>query len=173
MKISNASPEEFRELAEFARRTYEHAFGREIGLPALRLHLANNMSDERFKNMLSEDSFYLAHSNDQLVGFAQVGRVDAVYKDYLEEFDCNADELRRLYVEPKLQSQGIGSALIVQVIQSLSPTGGQSVYLTTWEANQGAHKLYIRHGFEKVGQIPEYSSDGTLNGYEHIMHRNL
>ena len=171
MEIFLASTNEHREVAEFARRTYEYAFGHEIGALELRQHLGDNMSDERFRQMVSEDSFYLARSNGQLVGFAQVGPVTTVYEQHLEEFDRDADELRRLYVEPKLQSQGIGSTPIEEVTRSPSPKQARSVYLTTWETNIGAQNLYIRHGFKKVGQIPEYGSDGTLNGYEHIMLR--
>ena len=60
---------------------------------------------------------------------------------------------------------------MVSALESLSASHIHNVYLTTWEANLGAQKLYTKHAFEKVGQIPELGSDGTINGYEHIMLR--
>ena len=50
-------------------------------------------------------------------------------------------------------------------------TNTHTVYVTTWESNHGAQKLYKKYGFERVGKIPEYGSDGSLVGYEHIMLR--
>ena len=32
------------------------------------------------------------------------------------------------------------------------------VYITTWESNFGAQKLYRRFGFTEIGKIPEYAS---------------
>lgn len=41
--MANASLNEFREIAEFARFTYWHAFGREIGFTVLSRYFADKM----------------------------------------------------------------------------------------------------------------------------------
>lgn len=167
-EIARASASDSSELASFARRTYTVAYEDDIGLPAVHQHLTRTMSDEHFRLMLINDEFYVARRDDKLVGFAQVGLVNIDYATQLTEFDPQGSELRRLYVEPSLQSLGIGSALIEATLKQRS-TKAKHVYLTTWETNVGAQRLYRKHGFQKVGQIPEYYADGKLNGYEHIM----
>jgi len=169
MEIVKASPNDFRALGKFARHTYECAYGLEIELTVLYQHLTLNMSDECFQEALAEDDIYLAFSNNQLVGFAQLGQVNSNYEVHLEEFDQDASELRRLYVEPELQRLGIGSTLLSRAVKS----SVHPVYLTTWETNLNAQRFYAKHGFEKIGRIPEYSTVGCLNGYEYIMVRKL
>lgn len=171
MNIEQAQTSQIKELAAFARSTYATAFGEEIGDDKLQKHLIDSMSDQRFKQMMTADTFYLARSGAALVGFAQTGDVDRAYGKYLSEFDHHGAELRRLYVLPDQQSKGIGSALIERVLQDSAVTTTCSLYLTTWESNCGAQKLYRKHNFKNVGKIPEYGGDGKLNGHEHIMLR--
>jgi len=171
MNIVKASSSEFRAVAKFARYAYENANREEIGSTTLRQHLIDKMSDELFKQMLFVDDFYLAYISKLLVGFAQVGGVDSCYAEYLDEFDSAGSEIRRLYVKPELKRRGIGSALMQRSMKELDQVEVQNVYLTTWETNLDAQIFYTQQGFEKIGQIPEFSTDGSLNGYEHIMIR--
>lgn len=173
VKIAEAQSDDLVELATFARATYSTAFGAELGISALQQHLDSRMSDEHFARMLEVDRFYLAHHARQLVGFGQIGSVDCAYANYLDEFDSTGAELRRLYVHRDWQSQGIGSELIRRVLQAPRVLTSNVVYLTTWETNLGAQKLYAAHNFAKRGKIAEYDKDGELVGYEYIMARLL
>ncbi len=171
VKIIEAQRGDLFELAAFARETYSAAFGAELGASALQKHLNSQMSDEHFAQMVEVDKFYLARRGDGLVGFAQMGLVDPTYADYLDEFDATGAELRRLYVRRDLQSRGIGSDLIRQVLCDPLALAASVIYLTTWETNLGAQKLYAKHNFIKLGQVAEYNEGGALTGYEHIMAR--
>ena len=171
MEITKALPSNLSELAEFARSTYSTAFGKEMGLAALNQHLTDKMTDEHFKEMHLADVFYLVRENGELVGFAQVGIVDKTYEKHVADFDPSGRELRRLYVKTEWQSQGIGSELIAKALGDLEMTGIKNAYVTTWETNFGAQRLYRKHGFDKIGEIPEYCGEGKLNGYEYIMVR--
>lgn len=173
MEIIKALPNQHQELAHFARHAYRHAFGDEIGSTALNQHLTQEMSDYYFKKILSVDTVYLALIDSKIVGFAQLGAVDGAYAEHIESFDGPGGELRRLYVEPELQSQGIGSQLMIKTINHLKQMSYRTVYLTTWESNVRAQEFYSRQGFSRVGQYPEYDNDGSLNGYEFIMLREL
>ena len=167
--IRSASPCDLTDLARFARYTYLEAFGSDMDEIALQDHLEKRMSDDLFSEMISTDTFFLAHESNTLVGFLQLGIVDPFYQKFLDCFDIGASEIRRLYVLPARQNAGLGSALLRRGIEELVSTG--SVYVTTWESNTGAQRLYQRFGFSKIGQIPEYNNKGELNGYEHIMVR--
>lgn len=171
VKITEAQSDDLIEIAAFARVTYAAAFGAELGMGALQKHLETQLSDDHFVQMLAVDQFYLARSATELVGFGQIGLVDPAYADYLDEFDVTGVELRRLYVHPDVQSKGIGSELIQQVLRDPMVLISKVIYLTTWESNLGARKLYAMHNFTKLGEIAEYDEDGELNGYEHILAR--
>ncbi len=58
-----------------------------------------------------------------------------------------APVLEKLYVEPAEQNRGIGSALLETRRRSFGRT---SFYLWVFQKNDGARRLYERHGFELV-----------------------
>lgn len=171
LRIRRARQEESPRIASFARRTFADAFGADMGEDALALHFRENMSDARFAAMLRADAFHLASSGDALAGFVQVGRVDPGYRRWVEHLDPDGAEVRRLYVLAERQGQGVGTALLECALRDERVRGADVTYLTTWEANHGAQKLYRAHGFRRVGEIPEYANDGRLNGYEYVMAR--
>ena len=69
---------------------------------------------------------------------------DGVVKGFLH---YGGDEVRRLYVEPVLQGQGIGAALLDYAIQELHVTR-----LWALEKNIRAIAFYARHGFHPNGE---------------------
>lgn len=168
INISVANLSDLKPLAAFARRTYREAYEQDVGKARIDAHLEIQMTDEQFRQMMSRDVFLLAWTSDQLVGFAQLGKVPGSYGDYLREFDLEAGELRRLYVLAEHQGKGIGKKLLYRALED-PLLEHCNVYLTTWEANYGAQALYKSFGFVKVGQIPEENSEGEIEGYEHIM----
>lgn len=64
---------------------------------------------------------------------------DGVVKGFLHH---GGDEVRRLYVEPVLQGQGVGAALLEYAIRELHVT-----HLWALEKNTRAIAFYRRHGF--------------------------
>ena len=172
-RIRLAGEADLAGLAEFARATFSEAFGQDVDRSVLQQHLEEQMSDSRFASMMAQDVFYLACSGDQLSGFVQLGDVAPSYGEHADAFDPAAGEIRRLYVRRELQGRGIGSALLRRALDDDRLCGRGRVYLTTWHANLGAQRLYTRWGFSKVGQIPEFARDGSINGYEHIMVRSV
>lgn len=69
---------------------------------------------------------------------------DGVVKGFLHH---GGDEVRRLYVEPVLQGQGIGAALLDYAIRELHVTR-----LWALEKNTRAIAFYARHGFFPNGE---------------------
>jgi ribosomal protein S18 acetylase RimI-like enzyme len=160
-------------IAEFARRTFQIANGHEMDDDALSRHLNDLMSDELFVQMFDIDTFYLASASNQLLGYAQLGPVDLKYASHVPDFDDSAFELRRLYVDPTSQGGGIGSDLILRIIADPRSKACSTLYITTWESNLGAQRLYERSGFRKVAEMPDFSIEGNLEGYEHILEMRL
>ncbi|KAI0502810.1 acyl-CoA N-acyltransferase [Xylaria bambusicola] len=61
-------------------------------------------------------------------------------------------ELRRLYVDTTAHSRGIGKKLIAAVEEQARAEGFKQLWLTVWENNPKAAKLYERLGYQKVGE---------------------
>jgi ribosomal-protein-alanine N-acetyltransferase len=65
--------------------------------------------------------------------------------------------LARLAVEPEYQGQGIGTALVIDLLRSLSRRGFQRITVNTQGDNVMSHRLYRRLGFKETGdRYPVY-----------------
>jgi ribosomal protein S18 acetylase RimI-like enzyme len=60
--------------------------------------------------------------------------------------NLDAPVLERIYVEPDAQNRGVGSALLDHA-KALRPDG---IQLWVFQKNEGARRLYERHGFRLV-----------------------
>jgi len=69
---------------------------------------------------------------------------DGVVKGFLH---YGGDEVRRLYVEPVLHSQGIGAALLEYAVRELGV-----IHLWALEKNERAIAFYAQHGFLPNGE---------------------
>jgi GNAT superfamily N-acetyltransferase len=62
--------------------------------------------------------------------------------------------LVKLYIQRTFQRSGLGAALLRQVISEAKGIG-KPVRLRVLRVNIGAQRLYLRHGFQVVGEEPE------------------
>ena len=68
-----------------------------------------------------------------------------------------ASELKRMYVEPKLQGQKIGQILLEATFERSIQFGANEMYLESPPPFKPAHKLYRKNGFEMIKEYPEVS----------------
>lgn len=87
---------------------------------------------------------------------------DGVVKGFLH---YGGDEVRRLYVEPVLQGQGIGAALLEYAVRELGVTR-----LWALEKNDRAIAFYARHGFFPNGE--KKLEEGTEEYLVRLVRRN-
>jgi len=89
--------------------------------------------------MADDAHFLVAEREGRLVGFLH--------------YDCGATEpeLHRIYVEPALKRQGIGSALLRELHRRLPPRS--SYVLMVVAANRAAVSFYERHGFVEAERV--------------------
>lgn len=83
-------------------------------------------------NVINEDKRHL----DQLWVYDD----DGIIKAFMW---VDAQQIKKLFVEPVLQSQGIGSELLTYAVKELEAT-----YLWALEKNTRAINFYKRHGFQ-------------------------
>lgn len=63
--------------------------------------------------------------------------------------------LARLYLRTEAQGQGLGSAVLRDLLAQARAVG-RSVELQVLKVNAGAQRFYARHGFEPVGEREVY-----------------
>ena len=105
----------------------------------------------KFYPIFLDDGFYF--------GELQVPNVARRYADSLEDLRVWDDgvvkgfilvqdgEVKKLFVEPVLQGQGIGARLLEYALEHL---GTQTLWAL--EKNEGAIRFYQRHGFRLTGE---------------------
>ena len=91
------------------------------------------IADDLFEG---HEDVWLAEEDGRLLGFLAIRRSRTEGREVLE----------KLYVEPDAQSRGIGTALLEKA-KELRPGG---LHLWVFQKNEGARRLYERHGFELV-----------------------
>ena len=87
--------------------------------------------------------FYIAYSNDDVVGYLKINFGDA----QTESFNENALEVQRIYVLQNFHGKNIGQLLLDEVKNIAKSTGVDSVWLGVWEENHRAIRFYTKNGF--------------------------
>ena len=122
-------------LAALAARTWSDAFGSGVSAEDEAAELAEGRSEAFFAATRSERTTLVAEVDGELVGYVQFG-------------DAN---LHRLYVEATLQGRGLGRRLLHAALEHPRLARASRVFLTVWEENERAVRLYESAGFERVG----------------------
>ena len=65
-------------------------------------------------------------------------------------------ELLNFAVHPSARRQGLGDALLAEILRGLDAEGGVTVFLEVRASNIAAETLYRRHGFRPVGRRRAY-----------------
>ncbi|MDH4023178.1 MAG: GNAT family N-acetyltransferase, partial [Gammaproteobacteria bacterium] len=68
------------------------------------------------------------------------------------DLENNAGEIRHLYLRATVQRGGLGTRLLVTMLDWLAAQGYSPLYVGVWSGNLGAQRLYGRFGFEKIGE---------------------
>ena len=112
----------------------------------------------KFYPIFLDDEFYF--------GELQVPNVAKRYADSLEDIRVwdngvvkgfilvKGSEIKKLFVEPVLQGQGIGAGLLEYAVEHM---GAKTLWAL--EKNEGAIRFYQRHGFRLTGE--KRLEDGT------------
>lgn len=69
-------------------------------------------------------------------------------------------ELVGMWVAPAARRAGVGDALVARVVAWAAGEGAGALRLCVTEGNEGAERLYRRHGFVRTGCVETRTRDG-------------
>ena len=142
-RIERARRADLPELARVAQTVHAHSFADLLSPAALRRDIEGPLSAWHLRMQARSDLFLVARRKGVMQGLAQVGVCDTPAEDLW--LPCmlspGALELRRIYVLPTAQGQGIGSALLEAAIE-VAGQAGADMLLDVWAGNTSAQRLY-------------------------------
>jgi GNAT superfamily N-acetyltransferase len=111
-----------------------------------------------------QGQIFLAHAHaragDRLVGCG-----------FLRRIRSDAAELKRLYVLPDCQGQGLGRRLIEARIDGARDMGLRDLYTDTVTGNGAMLRLYDRLGFRRIERYPENANPPERDPWLVYLHR--
>ena len=108
---------------------------------------ADPWSTQDFRDCVMSDALFLvAEGNGAHAIAGYVVALDAADKG----------EILNLAVAPAGRRNGLGRALVEEVLEALAERGVRQVYLEVRESNAPARALYAAHGFREVGRRKQY-----------------
>lgn len=161
LSIRPADHSDLVALAAFSVATYVAAFGHSFRPNDLAAHLADTLSEARWRQYFDEDRILVATDAGTIKGFVQFGATG----------DPDVVELRRLYVDPERFGEGVGSRLLEEAFADPVLADAACTELDVWEHNPGASRLYRKFDFVPAGRRAFRSPSGEVTGYDIIMRR--
>lgn len=101
----------------------------------------------RVRLRASAELFWVSENRDGIDGFARLTLGGSPPCN-----GCSTFEIATLYVQPRHQGTGKGSALLGACSAEVGRRGGANAWLTVNEANEAALAFYARRGFAEVGR---------------------
>jgi RimJ/RimL family protein N-acetyltransferase len=146
-RIRPATPSDVPALSELAKRTWAAAFGSSVSPEDEAAELEKMRSEGYFAEALRASTILVAEEDGTLLGYVQFGEVE------IPEVEVRPGDqaLHRIYVDLGLQGKGIGRELLKAAFRHPRLARASRIYLTVWERNEAAIRLYERFGFRTVG----------------------
>ncbi|GAB4526354.1 MAG: GNAT family N-acetyltransferase [Amphiplicatus sp.] len=148
VSIRRAGPGDAETLAALGAETFAETFGHLYKEEDLSAFLKKNHAPEVYRGILADPAFAVWLAEDAggpAGGYVVAGPCALPVPDMPE----NAGEIVRLYLRESFQGAGLGARLLETALDWLAPRYGP-VYLSVYEENPRAQKLYERFGFVKI-----------------------
>jgi GNAT superfamily N-acetyltransferase len=149
--IRRLQPGDVTALADLARDTFIETFGHLYKADDLAAFLKTAHAPATYLALLQNAcmAIWVAEkSPGVLVGYALAGPC----KLPVPGLESSAGEIRQLYLLATAQKEGLGTRLLVTMLDWLVAQGHSPLYVGVWSGNPGAQRLYGRFGFEKIGE---------------------
>jgi diamine N-acetyltransferase len=145
-------PEEINELRHFGEYTFREAWQSTNDADNMELYCQKTFSLAQTKAEYQHphSEFYFAFLDAELAGYMKLN-----FEDHPSALrPARTVQVERLYVNPNMQSQGIGTHLLDFSARRANETNAPWIWLTVWQKADRARRFYEKHGFEVFGESP-------------------
>lgn len=137
-------------LAAFAERVFAEVFGPGNDADDMAAYLAVAFGAAQQRDEITEPGAIVLLAED--AGGAMAGYLHITPSRTPACVTAPAMELKRLYVDPRRHSRGLGKRLLDDGIGRAAAAGATRLWLGVWEHNVRAQKFYQRGGFTRAGE---------------------
>ncbi|KAI1176182.1 acyl-CoA N-acyltransferase [Nemania sp. FL0916] len=170
--IGHALPSEAAAIAKIGADTFTATFGFSVSAEDLTQFLANTYLESALLADLDDPTIETWVARDAAgTVFGMVQLVRGLSEPCVPGDALKHAELRRLYVDTAAHGRGIGSKLIAAVEEQARAEGFKQLWLSVWENNPNAERLYLRLGYQKVGAMD--FTVGTCVQTDYVLYKNL
>jgi GNAT superfamily N-acetyltransferase len=151
ISIRRLEPADVHALADLARDTFVETFGHLYRPADLAAFLKTAHAPETYQAFLADSRvgiWVALRGPAELVGYGLAGPC----KLPVPGLEASAGEIRQLYLRASAQGDGLGTRLLVTMLEWLGAHGHTPLYVGVWSGNTGAQRLYARFGFDKIGE---------------------
>ncbi len=141
--IRTARSDDLDGVVAVGHRTWPDAYTKLAGAEYVARGLATWWSAEPTLASINAGRVAVAEVDGEIVGMTGVGPGDG----------CLI--LWKLYVVPEMQSQGIGSALLDQLVHDACSTNERAIRLEHLDGNKRAESFYTAKGFRETNREPD------------------
>jgi ribosomal protein S18 acetylase RimI-like enzyme len=148
--IRAATADDAAALAEFAERVFDEVFSPGNDEGDMASYMTEAFGPRQQRAEITEPGAIMLVAEDAtgaLAGYLHItaSRTPACVT-------APAVELKRLYVDPRRHSRGLGKRLLDDGIARAKAAGATRLWLGVWEHNVRAQKFYQREGFTRAGE---------------------
>ncbi|RWA06934.1 hypothetical protein EKO27_g8174 [Xylaria grammica] len=170
--VAHALASEAAAIAKIGADTFTAAFGFSVSAEDLAEFLASTYSEITVLADLKDPAVQTWAARDatgKVLGLVQLVR--GLSEPCVPGDPATHAELRRLYVDTTAHGRGIGSKLIAAVESQARAEGFKQLWLTVWEHNPKAERLYQRLGYRKYGATDFLT--GSCIQTDHVLSKSL
>ncbi|TRX97978.1 hypothetical protein FHL15_001188 [Xylaria flabelliformis] len=164
--IGRARPSEAAAIAKIGADTFTATFGFSVSAEDLAMFLSETYIESAVLADLKDpaiETWVARDSTGKVFGMVQLVR--GLTEPCVPGDPATHAELRRLYVDTAAHGRGIGSKLIAAVEEQARAEGFKELWLTVWEDNPSAQRLYFRLGYQKVGSTDFLTGECVQTDY--------
>lgn len=142
-KIRKMQAKDIKQVQQVAKISWNTTYNGIIPIEVQENFLSSAYSDDMMQTRLDRSFIFVAEVRHDVVGFANFSSVK----------EDGKVELAAIYLDPKFQGLGIGTALLEQGIKDIE--GVKEIYLNVEKENQSGRTFYKAKGFKVLNEFDD------------------
>jgi GNAT superfamily N-acetyltransferase len=148
MRIHQATPTDATRLSQLACDTYRAHFASIWNAHRLDAYLRSEFAVDTLGRALAspDQAWFLLQHDDALLGYAKLNwhRIEPLS-------GRSGAHLQKIYFRADATGGGLGARMLAHVLDAARAQGQSWLWLQVLGCNAGAHRFYLRHGFQPIG----------------------